>query len=111
MTIKAPTLSAKWDLWGEELPVVTRKVNGRTLTIRPRELSIHASRADLSDLSVHIQGTTIKANGSDGQHRRSHSFYASPFFDGWPTLDDLPAWARPYLEYARGVLGRQVVER
>jgi hypothetical protein len=106
-TIKTPTVRVEWSLWKEEMPVVTRKVNGRTLTVRPRELRVSSSRTDLSDLSVYIEGTTIKANGSDGQHRRGHGFHAKPYFAGEATLEDLPAWARPYLDRARAILAAE----
>ena len=101
--VKPPALSAQWAFWGEDLPPLTGKANGRTLTIRPRELTVHSRRPDLSDLSVYIEGTTIKANGDDGQHRRTHVFSTRPSFDE-PTLDALPAWARAYVDHARVVL-------
>jgi hypothetical protein len=53
---------------------------------------------------VSLDGNNVRANGTAGQHPRSH-YYVERWRPHLPslTLADLPDWAGPYLTYARAL--------
>lgn len=53
---------------------------------------------------VSLDGNTVRANGTAGQHPRSH-YYVERWKPHLPNLAlaDLPDWAKPYLDYARAL--------
>lgn len=102
VTAASPSITFEWDV--VDMPSVTRRVNGRRLSITPRRVRVHTRRRP-GDLSLYIDGNTIKANGFPGQHRRTISWGEDPA-QSWAHADfsDLPPWAIPFLEEARSLL-------
>jgi hypothetical protein len=99
MTFPSPHISFEWDV--ADMPSVSRRVHNRRLSIQPRKLTVH-TRGRQGDLSVYIEGDTIKANGERGQHRRTIGWSENPS-EWFPQADfrDLPAWAVPFLHAVR----------
>jgi hypothetical protein len=104
MTVPAPRSSHTWSVQTLGLPLLTHRVpsSGRTLSIEPEVLRI--SLDPPGGLVVVIDGATLKKNGSHGQHDRSHLYVETPH-PALPnlTFDDLPDWARPYVDYVRAL--------
>ena len=102
MTFPTPHISFEWEV--SDMPSVTRRVNDRRLSISPRKITVH-TRGRKGDLSLYIEGNTVKANGHPGQHRRTIGWAENP--SEWfpqPDFRDLPAWAVPFLHAARARL-------
>lgn len=76
-------------------------------TIVPSTLTVRVGD-DATGTYVRVDGRNRRANGHEGQHPRSIVYYERvPAIGKWLTLDDMPEWMAPYLEYARRRTGRE----
>lgn len=96
---RAPMVRFEWDLPPvPDLGLIDARTQ-RRVTIVPRTLRVFPSSVGLS---VYIDGPTAKANGYPGQHVRTHAFHERPWEQTQSrTLDELPEWAVPYVDYVR----------
>lgn len=98
---RTATVTYFWHVDG--LPLIEQKRHGRRVRIDPREVRIIANKGrDGGNLTVYIEGQTVRMNGTPGQQRRliAYSDQLDRFFPG-ELMRELPAEYQGFLAAAR----------